>query len=763
MNRIRIILFCSALSSSTYTGIIHAETEEVVTPVTITAAPEHNKQLQTAAPTVTEQEQIAGLSEDTQKIRLIITAVVQKFETHTTLSGEEKKNVRLMILNMQQFLQNVQNIPDDSAANCNVKNKIHEHIITILQQMVASQGKEFPAFAPELIIKKCFNQEISMTQLINDIERNHNALIVLEQHVRNLGLTRMNRFARGLEQQGRRFHALFKWVAVIGGIGWLVHRILKPKAAEPIVEVPQTPEQVKINEFVTNVSAGALGHAGIQMSRLILDNSRELFTEKWNAVKHGAHTFWNKLKGQESVLDVSGYKIVDSKMTFSSDELVGLEEQIQQVSPILECALDLEGFISRGNKPQYGTLLVGPSGCGKTQFARALSGTIRQIFDAAGKSTQVSFREINCWEFRFNTLRNFIAEARKQGGVVVLFIDEIHNLNMQTTRDTSALNEFLTQMSDLYTSEDPNSHVFLIAATNEPRLLGTSLLVPGRFGKIIHFNYPNPAKRTQFFTTFLPKAGVNPDEVDIDSLVRQTNQFVSFSKLRQIINEARIKASSKNEILGQQHLQAAVDTIVHRFTHTNELTAQEQHLVAVHQAGKALAHHLFALNKIVERVTIGGVNQEVKEINEFNGLAHKNNPNKDPQYKPTYGTIITYDMSEAISLDSKEEQAKQAKMLLAGIAAQELLLGTHSNSYQQEDMQEALQLAQKIILNGKTMQELSKKRQEEIKDAAEALLEQFRRETEAVLAVNKTALEAIVAALKDKVTLSGSEIKTLIA
>jgi len=720
-------------------------------------------------PSEAEAEQLKKVSDDTQRIRVIITALVQKFQTTNALDAANKKNIVLWTLPIQQFLQNVQTVPDNSAVNFNLKNKVHEHIITILQHAVTSTGKELPEFAPELIIKKCLapTTAVDTAQLAAQAASNQAALTDLEYKVRNIGLSKVNKIARNIEAYGKKFKliSLFKWVGVLGGLGWLAHKILRPKTEQSTTLPVPTPEEqsIKLNELVTNVSIGALGHAGVQMGHAVVQNGRDMVFEKWNSLKHGSYVLWNKLKGQSSVLDESGYKIVDSKLTFASDELIGLEEQIKQISPILDCAMDLEGFVSRGNKPQYGTLLIGPSGCGKTQFSRALSGTIRQIFDVAGKSTQVSFREINCWEFRFSTLRTFISEARKQGGVVVLFIDEIHNLNMQTTRDTSALNEFLTQMADLYNSEDPNSHVFLIAATNEPQLLGSSLLVPGRFGKIIYFDYPNATKRQQLFKTLLPKSGINPDDIDIASLVRQTNQYVSFGKLREIINEARIKASSKNELVTQQHLQSAVDTIVHRFTLTIELTPEEKRRIAVYQAGKAVAHQALESHKILERVTIGGINREIQEKNEFNGAVTKDNPNKSRHYQPIYGAVITSDMNETLPVDNQKEQEKQSKMLLAGALAQDMILGTHSTAYQLDDKKEALQIAQKIVLDGRQLDQLSKKRQEQVKEEAELLLERYQQDMVTLLQPHHAAIEKVTQALEEKIILSGNEIQELLS
>lgn len=713
------------------------------------------------------KELTTKIPEHTHSLRLIITALIQKIEADN-LKDLDKKNIRTWALAMQQCLQDIQAIPNDSAPNLVLKSLMHEHCIEILTKAVQHKFKNLPPFTPELMLKRSTNHGFDLEQLITLQNTNGKALSSLESKIRNVGLSKINKIARGIDSlvKKTKVGSLLKWGLLLGGGAFIYKQFNSPKTNElPVFNDTKKPltDGIMVHDFMSQMSGNALGATAALVGQTLLHNSKDIVLEKWHSAKNASYALWNRLKGQQSVLDIAGFKIVDNTtLTLNSEELIGLEEQIKQVSPILECALDLEGFVSRGNKPQYGTLLVGPSGCGKTQFARALSGTIRQIFDMAGKTTSVSFKEINCWEFRFASLRSFITEARKQGGVVVLFIDEIHNLNMQTTRDTSALNEFLTQMSDLYNSDDPNSHVFLIAATNQPELLGTSLLVPGRFGKIIHFDYPNTTKRQAFFNTLLPRTGVNLDEIDVESLVRQTNNHISFGKLRAIINEARIKAASNQELVGQKHLQAVVDTIVHRFTHTNDLTASEKNVVAAHQAGKALTHVLLKTDKKLERVTIGGINNEIKEINEFNGATDKHDPNKGKHYKPRYGALIAYDKNEMLSLTTQEEQEKQCKILLAGVCSQDLCLGTHSMSYRTEDLVDASQLAVKIVLDGTPFEALSKKRQEEVKESAEQLIARYKKEMAELLQQNSVRLKQLVSTLESQITIAGSDVEKLV-
>lgn len=720
-------------------------------------------------PVLINPELLQAVPEHTHSLRLLVTALVQKIETGA-LKQVNKQEFRVWALNVQRFFAKLQEKAGATIADINLKVQLHAYFITLLQQALEHNCTQLPQPHPEPIIEQALTKEVDIPTMERIHGENSAALTHLESVMRNLGLTRLNRVTRATEQFFKKFNifSLIKGAIFVGSGAWLFKHF--SKSQEPRISphrqpiVPSTAWfSPTTREFISQVTTGAVGYAGIQLGQQLVHQSKDALYAKWIAAQKTVHSLWDYLKGQSSVLDLSGYKIIDNSLTLDSDELIGLEEQTKQISPLLQCAVDLEGFIARGNKPQYGILLVGPSGCGKTQFARALSGTLKQIFDVAGKTTPVYFREINCWEFRFHTLRSFIAEARKQGGVVVLFIDEIHNLEMQTTRSTSALNEFLTQMLDLYTSNDPQSHVFIVAATNQPELLGTSLLVPGRFGTVITFNYPTIEKRRQLFQTLLPQSGINPQDIDIETLVRQTSKEVSFAKLRAVITEARIKAGN-HTLVSQEHLQAAVDMLIHRFTHTTDLTAAEQKAVAAYQAGKILVHELLELPDQIERATIGGIKPKVQEINEFTpttGL-QKHNPNKKMQHTPRYGKIMTYQPHELVSLSDQQTQEKQAHYLLAGSEAQTIVLGNPTVAYRPKDAQRAYEITQQIIMGPLKVEQLSQARQDEVKNNIEKRLALYQQEVRTLLQKESAALKAIAHALQERITLSGAEIRKLI-
>lgn len=709
---------------------------------------------------------LASVPNQTQRLRLILAAIVQKSEP-TIIKNIEHAQVRAWALHMQQFLKDIHELPAAAPENMFLKAHANHYCAGLITRVIHSKFTTLPTFSRQTCVQ-AFPAEMAFESLIQLEMKTRTELETLEPAVKNLGLSVGNKITRSAEVfwKDYKLSSRLPWLFLAGAIYFGGKWIMDPDT-HPITFRGKNTQTITNLEIIKEISneffVSGSGYMASGLATAALSTTWGMLAKAKNNITITMHERWNKLKGTESVLDSEGYQAIDDNtVTFDSEELIGLEEQRKEIQPILDCCNDLDDFIRRGNSPQYGTLLIGPSGCGKTMFSRALAGTIHQLCKENGQAMKVMFKELSCVDLLRFSLRDHIAEARKQGGVVVLFIDEIHNLAMQTTKNSFSLNDFLTQMSDLYKTDVPNSYVFLIAATNQPELLGTSLLVPGRFGKIIRFSYPNSVKRADLFARLLPRAGINPDEIDITGLVRQTSDGVSFGKLRSIINEARIKAEAAGTIVGQQHLQDAIDTLVHRFKQTIDLNAAEKKTIAAYQASKALAYTMLGSNLKVERITIGGINHEVKEVNEYNGEKEKHNPNKNGLYTPHYGTVILYHQQEALRADDILEQKKQCKALVAGSCGQDLLLNTHSTTYNAADMQQAIKLAQEIVLDGKSFEDLSENRQNEVKDQAEALVTAYQQEMHLLLASHKDALNALVAKLEKEITISGEDAQVVL-
>ena len=134
-------------------------------------------------------------------------------------------------------------------------------------------------------------------------------------------------------------------------------------------------------------------------------------------------------------------------------------------------------------------VLHGPPGTGKTLYARALARSLGVPLVAT--SVSAWFRTVGGGDLGA-TVRNANAafdEARalvRNGGVAVLFIDEIDSLPNRSALDASegswwrpVVNQVLTLVDGATSDLD---RIVLLAATNDLRAVDPALLRPGRFG-----------------------------------------------------------------------------------------------------------------------------------------------------------------------------------------------------------------------------------------------------------------------------------------
>jgi SpoVK/Ycf46/Vps4 family AAA+-type ATPase len=482
-----------------------------------------------------------------------------------------------------------------------------------------------------------------------------------------------------------------------------------------------------------------------------IDSNIEWFHQKFKEL-------WDHLKGTGFTDYKDLYEIVDD-ITLDDPRLIGMDHQKAVLMTMALFLLDPEIFIRAGTEIEKGTLLIGPSRSGKTFIAKALAGTVNALFALHNKKDTFGFREVKYWELWIpGSLRRIIDEA-KQNAPCIIFIDEIHNLKLQTTGSTELLTEFLTTMNDLYISNDPKSQVFIVAATNRPDLLDPALLQHKRFGNVIRFNLPHFEERKKFFEISCYQSAIDLQDVNIDLLARKTSGC-SYGDLAMVINQARLLTNNM-ESIKQYHLEQALDESIRHLSITVNLTPMEKMTVALYLSGQALAYGILKPYETLDCVTLRGLSNKITEINEWQ--EKKDNELKHHQHKFEYGHLFTYNEHESVGVVDIEEIKKKIQILCAGYISQEILLGSHSYTYRKDTMQKALDLAKTIVFNGLRESELSKKTAADFNDAALSLVDKYMQEIHTILVAHKDALVSIALLLVKNLTLQADEIDAIIA
>ncbi|MDD1730531.1 MAG: transitional endoplasmic reticulum ATPase [Methanosaeta sp. NSM2] len=193
------------------------------------------------------------------------------------------------------------------------------------------------------------------------------------------------------------------------------------------------------------------------------------------------------------------------------DEVGGLEGAKKALIEAVDWPLKYpEAFSAVGIRPPRGILLYGLPGTGKTLLVRALA-TESNINFISVKGPELLSKWVGESE---RAVREVFRKAR-QAAPALIFFDEIDSLlpGRGSGSDSHAtervVSQFLTEMDGLVQLKD----VVVVAATNRPDLLDSSMLRPGRFDRLIYIPMPDIKARARILEIFLSKmacSGVSP-------------------------------------------------------------------------------------------------------------------------------------------------------------------------------------------------------------------------------------------------------------
>jgi len=283
-------------------------------------------------------------------------------------------------------------------------------------------------------------------------------------------------------------------------------------------------------------------------------------------------------------------------------DIAGYEGAKQEVSEVVDFLREPERYARAGATGPRGVLMVGPPGTGKTLMARAVAGEAGVPFLAlTGSSFVELFVGVGA-----SRVRDLFADARKRAPSII-FIDEIDAIGQRrggsivsNDEREQTLNQLLAEMDGF----DPSTGVVVLAATNRPEVLDPALLRPGRFDREVEIPLPNQAERTAILKVHMKDKHVAPD-VDLEDVARGTPGF-SGADLANLINEAAIVAVRNNrDVIQASDIDQARDRVIlGRRDGSNALLPDEKHSVAVHEAGHALVAFLSEHADPVAKITI---------------------------------------------------------------------------------------------------------------------------------------------------------------
>lgn len=444
-------------------------------------------------------------------------------------------------------------------------------------------------------------------------------------------------------------------------------------------------------------------------------------------------------------------------------------------------------FTRLGGKLPKGVLLVGPPGTGKTMLARAIAGEAGvPFFSCSGSEFEEMFVGVGA-----RRVRDLFSAAKKRSPCII-FIDEIDAIGgSRNPKDQQYMKMTLNQLLVELDGFKQNEGIIVIAATNFPESLDKALVRPGRFDR--HIVVPNPdvegrrqileshmskvqfsspparllgpsissARERErgggFLRDFLRDFGavqvLKGDDVDLMIIARGTPGF-SGADLANLVNIAALKAAMDGaKAVTMEDLEYAKDKIMMGSERKSAVISDEsRRLTAYHEGGHALVaiHTDGALP--VHKATIVPRGMALGMVAQL--------PDKDE-------TSV-----------SKRQMLARLDVCMGGRVAEELIFGENEiTSGASSDLQQATSLARAMVTkygmsrevgvvahnyddNGKSM---STDTRLLIEKEVREFLERAYGNAKSILTTHNKELHALAGALLEHETLTGSQIKALLA
>jgi cell division protease FtsH len=447
------------------------------------------------------------------------------------------------------------------------------------------------------------------------------------------------------------------------------------------------------------------------------------------------------------------------RVTFK--DVAGVDEAVESLQEIVDFLRDSHKFQRLGGRIPRGVLLIGPPGTGKTLLARAVAGEANvPFYTISGSNFVEMFVGVGA-----SRVRDLFERAKKTAPCII-FMDEIDAVGRRrgaglgggNDEREQTLNQLLVEMDGF----ESNAGVILIAATNRPDVLDPALLRPGRFDREIVLANPDVVGREHILRVHVRAVPLSA-EVDLRVVARGTPGF-SGADLMNLVNEAALLAArrAKNDV-GMREFEDAKDTVtmgVQRRTHV--MSEDEKRLTAYREGGRAIvALHAPSADPVhkVTIVTRGRATGMVKQLPEDDRLSM-----------------------------TLEQMTSRLAIMMAGRCAEEMIFGRDKvTSGTADDIEEATSLARTMVTRwglserlgtvayGENEEEVflghsiarrnnvSEETAQTIAVEVRTLIDAARAQAARVLSTHRDQLEALAQALLQFETLSGEDIRNLLA
>lgn len=294
-----------------------------------------------------------------------------------------------------------------------------------------------------------------------------------------------------------------------------------------------------------------------------------------------------------------------------------------------------------------GALISGPSGTGKTYFAQVL---------AASCNVPLHAHSLMQWQAKGH-LGDLLAAMRKafdaavKAAPCILFLDEFDAFGSRDSfgrEHAQYCSEVVNGLLECLDGVGKRPGVVVIGATNFPERIDPALLRPGRLGRHLKIELPDLISRIGILRHHLGDAMPG---IELSGIAGGLDG-ASGAVLEQVVRDARRRARTAKREIEPSDLQSAMPARI-------RLTDDAFRRTCIHEAG-----HLLVGNEL--RIEAHATPNEVKVFREIDPSRGDSGHTAFDHVRGADRTRQTYEASIAT--------------VLAGIAAEKVLLGNHGDS-----------------------------------------------------------------------------------
>ena len=283
------------------------------------------------------------------------------------------------------------------------------------------------------------------------------------------------------------------------------------------------------------------GSAKVLEVRRLIKNAKERLLDPAESISITMDDFLVALPKIQPSSKREGFATVPETTWKDIGALRPVREEL--LTAIVEPITNPESYERVGITAPTGVLLWGPPGCGKTLLAKAVANESKANFISV-KGPELLNKYVGESE---RAVRQVFIRARSSIPCVIFFdeLDALVPKRDDALSESSArvVNTMLTELDGLSNRQG----IYVIAATNRPKLIDPAMLRPGRLETLLFVDLPGKDERVEILETLSRKVSISNTNAIAD-IARSCEGF-SGADMESLLRQAGYAAIKRNDTI----------------------------------------------------------------------------------------------------------------------------------------------------------------------------------------------------------------------